>query len=66
MLYLIVGIVLGAAFHEFWTELFCSVKNKITQWTQSEQPQAPSAEQKAEAHEAEVVSETPQTEAKPS
>jgi hypothetical protein len=33
MLYLIVGIVLGAAFHEFWHELFQKCRNKVNQWT---------------------------------
>jgi hypothetical protein len=35
MLYLILGIVLGAAFHEFWTELFDRCRNKINDWTRS-------------------------------
>ena len=33
MLLLIVGIVLGAAFHEFWHDLYQKAKNKIGQWT---------------------------------
>ncbi len=33
MLYLIIGIVLGAAFHEFWHDLFHKAKNKISDWT---------------------------------
>ena len=36
MLYLIVGIVLGAAFHEFWHELFQKCRTKINQWTAGE------------------------------
>ena len=33
MLYLSVGIVVGAAFHEFWHELFQKCRNKVNQWT---------------------------------
>lgn len=35
MLELIVGIVLGAAFHEFWKDLFVKAKNKINGWMDS-------------------------------
>ena len=32
MLYLIIGIVIGAAFHEFWHELFQKVKALASEW----------------------------------
>jgi hypothetical protein len=35
MLELIVGIVLGAAFHEFWKDLFMKAKDKVNQWMSS-------------------------------
>ncbi|WP_144392594.1 hypothetical protein [Pleionea sediminis] len=33
MLYLVIGIVLGAAFHEFWHDLFYKAKKKVSDWT---------------------------------
>ncbi|MEE4244351.1 MAG: hypothetical protein V2I33_03005 [Kangiellaceae bacterium] len=36
MLELIIGIVLGTAFHEFWQDLFDKAKAKINQWSSSE------------------------------
>ncbi len=53
MLYLILGIVLGAAFHEFWIELFNKVQNKVNQWL------SPKSE---EAVDANFTSEPTQTE----
>jgi hypothetical protein len=35
MLELIVGIVLGATFHEFWKDLFFKAKDKVNQWMDS-------------------------------
>ena len=35
MLELIIGIVLGAAFHEFWKDLFIKGKDKVNQWMDS-------------------------------
>ena len=35
MLELIIGIVLGAAFHEFWNDIFQKIKAKISEWTTS-------------------------------
>jgi hypothetical protein len=35
MLELIIGIVLGAAFHEFWKDLFFKAKDKVNQWMDS-------------------------------
>ncbi len=32
---LIVGIILGACFPEFWAELYQSIKNKLVSWTNS-------------------------------
>ncbi|NVJ50600.1 MAG: hypothetical protein HWE13_00705 [Gammaproteobacteria bacterium] len=55
MLYLIVGIVLGAAFHEFWSNLYHGVKNKIQRWTEDSE-RAPSARSDAEkVYDGEVV-----------
>ncbi len=52
MLYLIIGIVLGAAFHEFWKELFDKCRNKINEWT------AGTAKKDGDVVEGEVVQET--------
>jgi hypothetical protein len=44
MLELIVGIVLGAAFHEFWKDLFFKAKSKVNQWMDSSRNNSSSSE----------------------
>ncbi len=53
MLELIVGIVLGAAFHDFWKELFLKSKNKVNQWMSSGSPK--NSDAKGDVVEGEIV-----------
>ena len=48
---LIVGIVLGAAFHEFWIDLFHKARKKVNQWLE------PSDKSAGETVDGEVVNE---------
>ncbi len=33
MIYLIIGIIIGATFHEFWEQVFKFAKRKVSEWT---------------------------------
>ena len=53
MLELVIGIVLGAAFHEFWKELFDKCRRKINEWSSKHQ------HKEGEVVEGEVVEDKP-------
>ena len=36
MIELIIGIIIGATFHEFWAQVFQFVKRKISNWTKEQ------------------------------
>ncbi len=36
MIELIIGIIVGATFHEFWQQVFKYAKRKISRWTEDQ------------------------------
>ena len=36
MIELIIGIIIGATFHEFWGQVFRYAKKKVSEWTKEQ------------------------------
>ena len=36
MIELIIGIIIGATFHEFWAQVFRFAKRKVSDWTKEQ------------------------------
>jgi len=40
MIELIIGIIIGATFHEFWGQVFRYAKKKVSEWTNNQKSTA--------------------------